>query len=369
MRHPTWLDPANTSRRRVLTGGLAWSAAAVAASGGLVACEQRAGVANVPRKFKLAASVYVGWVPWMHAAEKGLLKAAGAAHGVDVSLVRGSYVESIDQFMAGHVDAVLMTNVDALAVLPGSGVSADAILIGSYSQGNDAVLERASKPGAAAATAQSLAGAEIGLVENSVSHYLLHRYLQTLKLADSAVKVINVSDADIARVFNAPGSPLRAVVTWNPIVGDLVQRSGAKPLFDSAQTPKEVADMLVVRREVLDEYPAFGRALLKTWFDAMKQLQAPDTRVDTLAALARLSESSVEAYQAQLATTLLVNQPAAALAEMRDPKLMATMQRVEAFVRGRNIIKAPPTGAWASAEGAERKALHFNPGPLAARRW
>jgi NitT/TauT family transport system substrate-binding protein len=366
MRHRIVQDPADASRRHVLMGGLAWSAAAVVGSGGLVACDQRAGAASVPRKFKLAASVYVGWVPWMLAAEKGLLSAAGLAHGLDVTLVRGSYVESIDQFMAGHVDAVLMTNVDALAVLPGSGVSADAILIGSYSQGNDAVLERANKPGAAA---QSLAGAEIGLVENSVSHYLLHRYLQSLKLADSAVKVVNVSDADIARVFNAPGSPLRAVVTWNPIVGDLVQRSGAKPLFDSAQTPKEVADMLVVRREVLDDYPAFGRALLKTWFDAMKQLQTPDLRVGTLAALARLSQSSVEGYQAQLATTLLVNQPAAALAELRDPQLMATMQRVEAFVRGRNIIKTPPTGAWASAEGSERKALHFNPGPLAAGRW
>jgi NitT/TauT family transport system substrate-binding protein len=365
MRHALPPGPLNGGRRRLLAG-LAWSAAAVAGSSGLAACDQRAGVAHAPRKFKLAASVYVGWVPWMHAAEKGLLKAAGLAQGVDVALVRGSYVESIEQFMAGHVDAVLMTNVDALAVLPGSGVAADAILIGSYSQGNDAVLERASKPGAAA---QSLAGAEIGLVENSVSHYLLHRYLQSLKLADSAVKIVNVSDADIARVFNAPGSPLRAVVTWNPIAGDLVQRSGAKPLFDSAQTPKEVADLLVVRREVLDEHPAFGRALLKTWFDAMKQLQAPDTRADTLAALARLSESSVDGYQAQLATTLLVHQPAAALAELRDPKLMATMQRVEAFVRGRNIIKTPPTGTWASAEGAERKALHFNPGPLAAGRW
>jgi NitT/TauT family transport system substrate-binding protein len=356
-------SPATT--RRVVLASIAAAAAA-----GLVACDRSGeggtGLGNAPRKFKLAASVYVGWVPWMLAAEKGLLQAASQAHGVEVQLVRGSYVESIEQFMAGHVDAVLMTNIDALAVLPGSGVSADAVLIGSYSQGNDAVLQRAGQGGM---PAQSLAGAEVGLVENSVSHYLLHRYLQTLNLADSAVKVVNVSDADLARVFNAPGSPLRAVVTWNPIVGDLVQRSGAKPLFDSAQTPKEVADLLVVRREVLDDHPAFARALLKTWFDVMKLLQTPATRGDALAGLARLSESSVPGYQAQLATTLLIDQTAQALAELRDPKLMATMQRVETFVRGRNIVKKPPTGSWASAEGSERKALHFNPGPLAAGRF
>jgi NitT/TauT family transport system substrate-binding protein len=351
--------PMDASRRRVLT------ALGLSAAGALVACDKPT-AAHTSRKFKLGASVYVGWVPWMHASENGLLKAAGQTQGIDLSVVRGSYVESIEQFMAGHVDAVLMTNVDALAVLPGSGVQADAILIGSFSQGNDAVLARAGAP-------PELQGAQLGLVENSVSHYLLHRYLQTLKLAEDAVQVVNLSDADIARVFNAPGSPLRGVVTWNPIVGDLVQRSGAKLLFDSKQTPKEVADLLVVRRDVLDENPALGRALLKTWFDMMALLQGAATRTDTLAAWARLSEASVESYQAQLATTLFVNQASAALAELRDPALLSTMQRIESFVRGRNIISKPPAGAWASAgtstSTSERKALHFNAGLLAAGAW
>jgi NitT/TauT family transport system substrate-binding protein len=347
--------PRTDAQRRHLLAALGLSASAA-----LLGCDKRG--STVSRKFKLAASVYVGWVPWMHASENGVLKAAGLAHGVDLSLVRGSYVESIDQFMAGHVDAVVMTNVDALAALPGSGVQADAILVGSFSQGNDAVLARAG-------AAPDLQGAQVGLVENSVSHYLLHRYLQSLKLADDAVKVVNVSDADIARIFNAPGSPLRGVVTWNPIVGDLVQRTGAKTVFDSKQTPKEVADMLIVRREVLDENPSFGRALLKAWFDSVALLQAAGTRANTLAALARLSDASVEGYQAQLDTTLLVSQPAAALAELRDPALMTTMQRVETFVRSRQIIRQPPAGAWASAGKGERKALHINDGPLAAGGW
>ncbi len=344
-------SPAELGRRRWL------KALAGAGVGTFAGCDLRLGSGS-RRAFRLAASSYVGWMPWMFAAEKGLLKAAGEAYGVDVSLVQGSYVESIDQFMAGHVDAVVMTNVDALAVLPGSGVEADVILIGSYSQGNDSLLLRAG-------AGQDLSGAQIGLVENSVSHYLLHRYLQTLKLTDAAVTVVNVSDADIARVFSAPGSPLRAVVTWNPIAGDIAQRANARSLFDSAQVPKEIADMLVVRREVLDQHPAFAQALLKTWFDAMGQLHADGTRAGTLDALARLSKTSVESYRDQLNTTLLVHQAAAAARELQDLALMATMQRVEGFVRGRNVIAKPPAAPWSSAGNSRRQVLHFNPSVLA----
>lgn len=333
------------------------AACAAAAGSMLGACGRPA--QSKRQRFKLAASVYVGWVPWMFAAESGQLRAAGEAFDIDLSLVRGSYVESIDQFMAGHVDAVVMTNIDALAVLPGSGVQADAILIGSYSHGNDALLMRSG-------AGTQVRGAKVGLVENSVSHYLLHRYLQTLAMPESAVEVFNVADADLARAFSAAGSQLDAVVTWNPIVGDLVQRTQARSIFSSAEVPKEIADMLVVRREVLDEHPALGRALLQAWFGAMQSLTSPDTRRPTLQALARLSDSSVEAYLGQLATTLLAQDRGVALQEMQSVSLLKTMTQVEDFVRRRNIIANAPEGAWYTVGDSARGALHFNTVPLLA---
>ena len=62
--------PFGLSRRRLL------QATALFSAGMLAGCDSR-NDAQLRRPFKLAASVYVGWVPWMFASEKGLLRAAG----------------------------------------------------------------------------------------------------------------------------------------------------------------------------------------------------------------------------------------------------------------------------------------------------
>jgi NitT/TauT family transport system substrate-binding protein len=309
-----------------------------------------------PPKLRLAASVYVGWMPWMLAAEDGTLKSEGAQRGLDIRLTRDSYVATIEAYLAGHVDAVVMTNIDALAFLPGSGIPSDVILIGSYSNGNDAIVVR--DPALA-----SLKGQKLALVEGSVSHYLLDRYLEQQQLPASAVGVVNVSDADIARVYVESAEQLAGAVTWKPIVSDLVERAGGHVLVDSSATPREIADMLVVRRDVLNDHPGFAKALLATWFKVTARLRGPE-RAPTLAALAKLSATSAVDYESQLKTTVLIDQPAAAITELTAKSLAPTMQRVEAFVLRHELLKNPPPTPW-SAQSSNNATLNFNPLPLA----
>ena len=88
---------------------------------------------------KIAYSDWPGWVAWDIGIQKGWFKEAG----VDVEFEWFDYVPSMDAFSAGKVDAVCMTNGDAL-VTGASGAPSVAILINDYSNGNDMIV---AKPG------------------------------------------------------------------------------------------------------------------------------------------------------------------------------------------------------------------------------
>jgi len=47
-----------------------------------------------------------------------------------------------------------------------------------------------------------------------VSHYLLARALESVKLAEKDIKVVNTSDADIVAAYGT--KDVTAVVAWNP---------------------------------------------------------------------------------------------------------------------------------------------------------
>src|SRR6478736_1960895 len=81
---------------------------------------------------KIAYSDWPGWVAWEVAIQKGWFKDAG----VNVEFKWFDYVPSMDAFTAGKVDAVAVTNGDALVTGNGGGKSV-CIVANDYSDGND----------------------------------------------------------------------------------------------------------------------------------------------------------------------------------------------------------------------------------------
>ena len=77
------------------------------------------------------------------------------------------YVASMDAYVAGNVDAVTMTNGDAL-VTGGTGKPSVGIIINDYSNGNDMIV---AAPGID--SLEDLKGKKIGLEEGFVIHLLL----------------------------------------------------------------------------------------------------------------------------------------------------------------------------------------------------
>src|SRR6476660_271344 len=127
--------------------------------------------------FKVAWSIYVGWMPWGLAADTGIVKKWADKYGITIDVTQfNDYVESMNQYTAGKFDGVTVTNMDALTIPAAGGVDTTAVIMGDYSNGNDGIVLKKGK------TLSDIKGQKINLVELSVSHYLLARALSTVKL-------------------------------------------------------------------------------------------------------------------------------------------------------------------------------------------
>lgn len=282
-------------------------------------------------EFRLAWSIYVGWMPWGYLDESGIMDRWADKYGITVEIVQiNDYVESINQYTAGAFDGVSATNMDTLSIPSGGGVDTTALIVGDYSNGNDAVILKGE------GTLADLAGQPVNLVELSVSHYLLARGLDTVGLAESDLDgVINTSDADMIAAYAT--DDVKAVVTWNPLVSEITgSNPDANVLFDSSMIAGEILDLMVVNTQTLADNPDFGKAVVGAWYEVMTLMAAGDEEV--LTAMAEASGTDLEGYQAQLAATEMFFDPAAAVAQASSEDLPATMTNIAEFLFDKGIL-------------------------------
>src|SRR5246127_3439161 len=147
--------------------------------------------------FTVGWSIYAGWTPYHYMQKSGLLKKWADKYGITIKVQRFDYAPSLDAFVAKNIDACAMTNMEALDMPAASGVPTTVVLIGDYSDGNDALLVRNG------AQLKDLAGKKMLLVQKTVSEYLFDRAMTMAGLRDQMkrVRMINTSDSDIAGAF------------------------------------------------------------------------------------------------------------------------------------------------------------------------
>lgn len=305
--------------------GLRKMAAGLACAALLTGCgEQKAAetsAAPPKTEFTIAWTIYAGWMPWPYAKEAGIVDKWADKYGLKINVVQvNDYVESLNQFTAGKVDGVTSTTMDALTVPAAGGKDTSVIIIGDYSNGNDGVvLKKGTK-------IADLKGKPVNLVELSVSHYLLARALESANIPQADVKTINTTDADVVAAFNAPA--VEAMVTWNPQLAEIKKVKGVTEVYNSSKIPGEILDSLIVSTEALQANPDLGKALVGIWYETIAAMKAdPKARE----AMGRLSGTDLAGFEAQLKTTAMYYEPAAADAFYKSAELMSATDRVRKF--------------------------------------
>ena len=313
-------------------GGLRMAVAALACGLALGSCGKApssqgaaSGAPAANRVYTVAWTIYAGWMPWPYAEQAGIVKKWADKYGVQIKVVQvNDYVESLNQFSAGKVDAVTATNMDALTVPAAGGRDSTVLMVGDYSNGNDGIILKGSDKLA------DIKGRSVNLVENSVSHYLLARGLEQAGLTLPDVKTVNTSDADIVAAFTAPQTT--ALVAWNPQLSEIKTLPGAHEVFDSSKIPGEILDTLIVDTATLQANPNLGKALTGIWYETLALMSRDDAQGQAArAAMAKLSGTDQAGFEGQLKTTHLFVDPKAAAAFVADPALVAATDRVRQF--------------------------------------
>jgi NitT/TauT family transport system substrate-binding protein len=233
---------------------------------------------------KIAYSDWPGWVAWDIGIQKGFFE----EEGVDVDFIWFEYVASMDAFAAGQVDAVAMTNGDAL-VTGSTGASNVMILLNDYSNGNDMLVAR---PGIE--TIADLEGKKVGLEVGFVAHLLFLKALETAGVAEDSVEILNVLTHETAQTL-ASGD-VDAIAAWQPNSGQALKSvTGSKAIFTSADAPGLIYDTLAVDPTSLSTRRDDWLKVVKVWYKIVDYLKDPANEAEVLEIMsARVGVSPAE---------------------------------------------------------------------------
>jgi NitT/TauT family transport system substrate-binding protein len=143
---------------------------------------------------------------------------------------------------------------------------------------------------------------------------------------DMGMKLVNVSDAEIAGLFAA--NPKAIAVTWNPPLMT-IREAGAKIFFDSSRIPGEILDLMVVRTSAPD---SLKKALAGAWYETMRIMSGKGkTANEAIAYMAKVAGNTESAFLSQLKTTAMYYNAKEAVDFSRSQNLKKTMEYVRTF--------------------------------------
>lgn len=241
---------------------------------------------------KIAYSDWPGWVAWEVAIQKGWLKQAG----VDAQFLWFEYGPSMEAFTAGQVDAVMVTNGDAL-VTGATGARNVMVMLTDYSNGNDMIIAR---PGIA--SIKDLKGKKIGLEVGFVEHLMLLNALEKHGMTEADIEIVNTPTSQTPQVL-ASGQ-VDAVAAWQPNAGQALRAvAGAKAIYTSADQPGLIYDTIAVSPSSLAQRREDWVKLVSVWDRVVSFIQDPATKDEALAIMAARTGSTPADYASFLSGT------------------------------------------------------------------
>jgi NitT/TauT family transport system substrate-binding protein len=252
--------------------------------------------AQAAQPLKIGYSDWPGWVAWQVAIDKNWFKEAG----VPVTFEWFDYSASMDAFAAGKIDAVTMTNGDALVTGSAGGKSV-MVMLTDYSNGNDMII---GKPGVR--SIKALKGKKVAVEMGFVEHLLLLNGLKKAGMKESDVTLVNAKTNEMPQML-ASGD-VDAIGAWQPIAGQTMKSvPGAKPIYTSADEPGLIYDVLAVNPTSAKQRRADWIKVVKVWDRVVKYINDPKTQPDAVKIMAARVGVTPEIYLPLLKGTKLLS--------------------------------------------------------------
>lgn len=284
---------------------------------------------------------WIGYEPLYLAAELGLLDGPVVLRE---SRIAG---ESMRSLVQGEVDAACLTLDEVLRVMD-VGVRLRVVLVFDLSAGADMLLAHPQW------TADSLAGARVGVEQGALGALVLQRYLQQAGLLPEQLVLLDMPPDQQLQAWSA--GQVDAMVSYHPTAMRL-QQAGGRVLFESRQMPESIFDVLAVREDRLALHGNRLRSLLEAHFAGLKHLRVH--RQDALYRIAGRQQLSPSQVQRSLGDVILPGLEAnRRYLSGQSPALQRAVEEHNQLMLSLGLLQAPVDAA-----------RLFSPGWLPSGEW
>ena len=258
-------------------------------AGLLAACQSPSNEGTVVR---IGYSAWPGWFPWAVTEAKGLFGAAGVEAKMQWF---DGYLDSINALNAGQLDCNSQTLNDTISSVAG-GADLQVVLQNDYSTGNDQIIVAEG-----ITSVVDLKGKKVAAEEGTVDHYLLLKVLKDAGLEASDITFVPLETGAASAAFAA--GQVEAAGVYAPFTTQALKRPGSKALTTSADHPGAISDLLVCRREFVEQNPEAIQKVVNTWFATLQLME--DDPAATLPILVQRSGVSEEEFKEYAAGTTI----------------------------------------------------------------
>ena len=229
--------------------------------------------------FKVGATNWLGYQPLFAAQHQGHWDARR------INVVElGSATEVIRALATHSLDAAALTLDEAITAKV-RDERLEVVLVLDFSRGGDVLI---SKPGLSSLV--DLRGKVVGVENTALGAVMLDAILKRSGLAAGDLQLFPVTYDQHASMLTS--GKLDAVITYEPVRSHLLA-AGYQDLFNSAEIPDTIVDVLVVGRSLVDRYPDRVAALISGFLSARERVMAKDPA--TIAGIAKRTKLSSEA--------------------------------------------------------------------------
>jgi NitT/TauT family transport system substrate-binding protein len=215
-------------------------------------------------------SPWIGQGPLHIAAQKGYFE----DEGLDVNLTKfewNSPQEAFDALAAKQID-VLPPSLDEGTLYWRPETPFAVILATDASSGGDGVLIRTDRN---IGSIKDFKAKRVALRLNTPSHFFLSYLLRQNGMSEDDVTLVDISPEEAAKAVVA--GDVDVAVTWNPYLVKAAEDPKVDFLVTSKDTPGLIADVLVMRKDLLDSNPEACQGLVRAWNKAVEYQNAnPD---------------------------------------------------------------------------------------------
>ncbi len=275
----------------------------------------------------------VAALPWAGSEPLFLARDLGLMPSSQVHLVEHLTIsQTVRAFRNGALDAAIWT-LDEYLLLDHTSHPSQVVLVLDASHGADCLVARAEVK-----TLAELAGRRVAYEDSALGNYILHRIEEQAGLALTSLQRVDIPLNGHEEALLR--GEVDAVVTFEPACTRL-QDAGARVLFDSANIPGEIVDVLAVRKDYLQAHPEQVDALVRGWFAALAHFRAhPEEDVRRMAPRLALQP---EQLRRALEGVRLADEDAQRVQLLGPrPRLLASLERMKGVLLQQGLLQTPP---------------------------